>query len=154
MDYIKDNFEKIINKHGHNILVKHANKNISCPNNKNDMDHNTDCSYCYGLNYKYSFYKAKVRRSNNNIYRDNKDEKEPISFSAGNKIYYFKTEYDFDEDDFIIEYQNNDIEVYKITSKEPHYGINGNLAFYSSVVVKQTINKEIVKKDILRLKHG
>lgn len=152
MGYIKQNFENLINRHGHKVLIKHTNKKQSCPRSL-DEDHDTNCPQCYGLDYKYNYYIAEVRKTDGGIQPGEKDSSNPINFSDEGRTYYFKSEYPINEDDFIIEYKNNQLSLFLITNIEPQYGDTGELAFNSVVVREVSINKDVIKTDLLRFKN-
>lgn len=152
MGFIKNKFELLVKKHGHKVLVKHTDKKRSCPNELKS-DHGTNCPQCYGLNYRYDYYIAKTRKTDGGVKPGQKDESNPLNFSGENRIYYFMVDYPIDEDDFIIEYKRNKLNLYLVTNIEPQYGDGGDLAFYSVVVREVAINKDVIKQDLLRFKN-
>lgn len=151
MGYIKSNFDRIIDQHGHLILVKHTDKKKSCPN----KDHDSMCPHCFGLNYRYIVYKTKVRRSESQSFRSGAlDNNDAISFKSNAYKYYFSSNYPINEKDFIIEYSENDIELYYVGNVDKHRGDNGEIAFKTVLAQEVSIDKKVIKEDLIALAKG
>lgn len=164
MSYIKDNFREFIQEHGHHIMLKHTDKKQSCPlppapkGSRDTQSHDshtfyhsedTSCIHCFGFNYLYNSYKVKIRRSDaNSMYGERLDLSDEISHSGNTYDYFFLPHVNIGEKDFIIEYRENNFELFVVLNTDSHYGDKGILSFKTALVAEVIVNKDIIEKSL------
>jgi len=164
MSFIKDNFREFIKDHGHNIVLKHSEKKQSCPlppaptgdvssqshdSHKNYHSEDTSCVHCYGLNYRYKPSKVKVRRSNaNSMYGERLDLSDEIAHSGNTYDYFFFPHVEIGEKDFVIEYRENNLELFVVLNTDAHFGDGGELAFKSALVAEVNTDRNVIEQSL------
>lgn len=109
-NYTKNEFDKFINENGHYVLVGHTNKNVHCDcYNHNTHESNPDCPECLGMGWTYDWSLTQSRRSATGS-ANNKglDFKPPFKLDNKEFNYYFKTEVNIAQLDFILEFMNRE----------------------------------------------
>lgn len=146
MGYIKNNYSNLIDRDGHHIILKHVKKKLSCPNHCNG---NPECPHCYGLNNFYKSKRAKIRRSEASTLESEKLEFDnKIAHSGNIYIYYFKAHVNIQDKDFIIEYKNNQLELFVVLNTDKHYGDQGVQAINTCIAAQVNIENNIIKKSL------
>lgn len=154
MGYLKENFKNVLKEHGHHIIYYHTNNKQSCPRHqhKKEHEHPSQCYHCFGNNLLYKATKLLTRRSDaNSMFGERKKLDDPISFSGNTYNYFYLPDTVMNDNDFIIEYKNNDLELFQVINTDKHYGDGGDVAFRSSLVAQKFINEEVLKKSLYEI---
>ena len=141
----KEKFDKNINNNGHKVIVKHSDKKVHC--NCYEKDNKNKCYKCFNTGWKYDSYITKTRRSKKgagSLTGDGLEKKEAFNLYANSYKYYFKTDDIVTVEDFIIEFNQNDLKLFYVRNYDLKTGQKG-IDVYNEVYA----NRVILDKDIL-----
>jgi hypothetical protein len=146
----KEKFNETLKSHGHKVIVKHTDKKIHC--DCFEQENQNRCFKCFGTGWKYNWYITKTRRTKNgagSLANDRLEKIKAFIFSANSYKYYFKTEDKLANEDFIIEFKDNDINLFYIRNTDIKTGTEGVNVYQEVYANRVIINKEIVETSLL-----
>lgn len=137
---IREEFEKILNQYGYDIVLVKRDLRFRCScYSERSGEPNATCDICFGTGYKVTLYKCKTRRKISSVPETLTNSRQVLKAgSSTRKAYVYYLTYDMEpkEGDLILEIEWQDEKPISIKEKlfisqaEPMKGREGRVEFY------------------------
>lgn len=160
MDTIRNEFNDLINKHGHRVLLLRSGRERRCSCwNEKTSEASKDCNLCFGLGYTVTVEQHLARAAITSIPETLSRAKKTYDFgsmAAPSRVFYFKRTVKPKVSDLIIDCEFDirnmpildNYSVYEIGTVDLLRGEGGDLSFVKTYCGLETINMEIIFRNV------